>query len=91
MSDDVVADVRRIFDDLDEVAERVESARSAASLRPMGTRAREDAADRERGRVLADGVSGLAKVRAGREVDERRADRAAGDRPAGGTAGHRRP
>ena len=41
MSDDVVADVRRIFDDLDEVAERVESARSAASLRPMGTRARE--------------------------------------------------
>ena len=70
MSDDVVADVRRIFDDLDEVAERVESARSAASLRPMGTRAREDAADRERGRVLADGVSGLAKVRAGREVDD---------------------
>ena len=67
---DVVADVRRIFDDLDEVAERVESARSAASLRPMGTRAREDAADRERGRVLADGVSGLAKVRAGREVDD---------------------
>ena len=70
MSDDVVADVRRIFDDLDEVAERVESARSAASLRPMGTRAREDAADRERGRILADGVSGLAKVRAGREVDD---------------------
>lgn len=70
MSDDVVADVRRIFDDLDEVAERVESARSAASLRPMGTRARENAADRERGRVLADGVSGLAKVRAGREVDD---------------------
>jgi endonuclease G, mitochondrial len=36
----------------------------------MGARAREDAADRERGRVLADGVSGLAKVRAGREVDD---------------------
>ena len=70
MSDDGVADVRRLFDDLDEVAERGESARSAASPRPMGTRAREDAADRERGRVLADGVSGLAKVRAGREVDD---------------------
>ena len=40
MSDDVVDDVRRIFDDLDEVAERVQSARFAAPLRPMGVAAR---------------------------------------------------
>ena len=70
MSDDVVADVRRIFGDLAEVAERVQSAASAAPLRTMGAGAREDGDDRERGRVLADGVSGLAKVRAGRDVDE---------------------
>jgi hypothetical protein len=70
MSDDVVADVRRIFDDLAEVADRVQEARFAAPLRTLGAGAREDAAERERGRVLADGVSGLAKVRAGRDVDE---------------------
>jgi hypothetical protein len=69
MSSDVVDDVRRIFDDLGEVAERVQTARFAAPLRPMGMTA--DPADRERGRVLADGVAGLAKVRAGRDdVDE---------------------
>src|SRR5829696_2988061 len=70
MSDDVVADVRRIFDDLAEVADRVQEARFAAPLRTLGAGAGEDAADRERGRVLADGVAGLAKVRAGRDVDE---------------------
>ncbi len=70
MSDDVVVDVRRIFDDLDEVAERVQAARFTAPLRPMGVSA--DPTDRERGRLLADGVAGLAKVRAGRDdaVDE---------------------
>jgi hypothetical protein len=70
MSDGVVAEVRRIFDDLDEVADRVQSHRFAPHLQTMGA---EDpvsaAARRERGRILADGVAGLAKVRAGRDDD----------------------
>ena len=73
MTSDVVDDVRRIFDDLGDVAERVQSARFAAPLRPMGVTA--DPADRERGRVLADGVAGLAKVRAGRDDDVDEAER----------------
>lgn len=76
MSSDVVDDVRRIFDDLDDVAERVQSARFAAALRPMGAGGpAEDPAGPERGRLLADGVAALAKVRAGRDDDVDGAER----------------
>jgi hypothetical protein len=76
VSDPVIDQVRRVFGDLDEVAERVLAARFAAPLQPMTTGGSEDptadAIERERTHVLANGVAGLAKVKAGRdeEIDD---------------------
>jgi hypothetical protein len=70
MSDDqVVRDVRRMFGDVGGLAERLRRSPPPAAVRPLG--APEDpiaaATRRERARIVARGVDGLAKVAEGRE------------------------
>ena len=62
VSDDVVAEARRVLGRLDLVAERVESDWLASPLATMSTG---DGA--ERTRILSDGVAGLTKLHAGRD------------------------
>jgi hypothetical protein len=74
--DGVVDDVRRMFADVGDVAERLRAAREAPSLQPMRAGARDDpvaaATRRERERVVAHGIDGLTKLARGREdeIDE---------------------
>jgi hypothetical protein len=69
----VVDDVKRIFDDVGEVAERLQADRFAESVQPLAFGEAEDpiveAALRERERVMGDGIDGLAKLADGREDD----------------------
>jgi hypothetical protein len=74
MSDDrVVGDVKRIFDDVGGVAERLQAARFADSMQPLAYGEPEDpvveAMRRERERVVGDGIDGLTKLAEGREDD----------------------
>ena len=74
MSDDrLVGDVRRIFDDLGGLAERMQRDRFAEPLRPLAAGEAKDpmveATRRERARVVGKGIDGLAKVAEGRERD----------------------
>ena len=69
--DALVDDVRRIFDDVEGVAERLRASRAGASLQPMGVG--DDpvvaATRRERDRVVGAGISGLTKLARGRDDD----------------------
>jgi len=75
--DRVVADVRRVFADVEGVAERLRAARpepgAGAAFQPMATAEREDpvlaATRRERERVVGRGIDGLLKVARRREDD----------------------
>jgi hypothetical protein len=71
--DGVVEDVKRMFDDVEGVAERLRAARSGAALQPMRTGEADDpvlaATRRERERVVARGIDGLFKLAQRREDD----------------------
>jgi Trypsin-like peptidase domain len=71
--DRVVDDVKRIFDDLGDVAERLQAGRFAASMQPMAEGEVSDpvveATRRERERVVGRGIDGLTKLAEGREDD----------------------
>jgi hypothetical protein len=73
--DGVVADVRRVFDDVEGVAERLRAGRAdaAAAFQPMAVGEPGDpvveATRRERERVVARGIDGLVKVAEHRERD----------------------
>jgi hypothetical protein len=71
--DRVVDDVKRVFDDLGDVAERLQAGRFAQSLQPLGTGEPDDpvleATRRERERVVGRGIAGLTKLAEGREDD----------------------
>jgi Trypsin-like peptidase domain len=74
MTDDrLVGDVRRIFDDVGALAERLQSGRFAESMQPRAAGEATDpvveATRRERARVVGMGIDGLAKVAEGREHD----------------------
>jgi S1-C subfamily serine protease len=72
MSDDrVVGEVRRVFGDVGALAERLRADRASPSTRPAaaGGDPVADATRRERARVVARGIDGLAKVADGRERD----------------------
>jgi S1-C subfamily serine protease len=76
MSDDsVVGEVRRIFGDVGALAERLQASRSAAPMQPLGGDPIVAATRRERARVVANGVDGLAKIAEGRERDLRADER----------------
>jgi hypothetical protein len=78
MSDDrVVGEVRRIFDDVGDLADRLRAAPSEASMRPLaaGGDPLAAAARRERARLVAKGIDGLDKVARGRERDLRADER----------------
>ena len=78
MSDDrVVNEVRRVFGDVGALAERLRAERLSPSMRPAATDADPvaDAARRERARLVARGVEGLAKVAEGRQRDLRAEER----------------
>jgi hypothetical protein len=71
--DGVVEDVRRMFDDVEGVAERLRAARSGAALQPMRVDDADDpvtlAARRERERIVGHGIDGLVKLAHRREDD----------------------
>src|SRR6185503_11202214 len=73
--DGVVAEVKRVFDDVEGVAERLRAGRAdtAAAFQPMAVGEPADpvleAARRERERVVARGIDGLVKVAEHRERD----------------------
>jgi endonuclease G, mitochondrial len=71
--DGVADDVRRIFGDVEEVAERLRAARARASMQPMRADEAADpllaAARRERDRLVARGIDGLTKLARGRDGD----------------------
>lgn len=72
MSDDrVVGEVQRVFGDVGALAERLRADRFSPSMRPAATGGDPivDATRRERARVVARGIDGLAKVADGRERD----------------------
>jgi hypothetical protein len=73
MSDRMVDEVRRVFDDVGDVATRLQAGRFAASVKPLVTGEAHDpvveAARRQRERVVGDGIDGLAKIADGRESD----------------------
>jgi hypothetical protein len=72
MSDDrVVGEVRRIFDDVDALAERLRTTPSGAAMQPAAAGEPRIAAAtrRERARIVGRGVDGLAKIAEGRERD----------------------
>src|SRR5215211_8125358 len=69
----VVDEVKRMFDDAGEVAERLRADRFAASVMPLVEGQAEDpvveAMRRERERVVGDGIDGLTKLARGHEDD----------------------
>jgi hypothetical protein len=67
----VVDEVRRIFDDAGDVAERLRADRFAASVQPFdeATDPVVEAMLRERERIVGDGIDGLTKLAEGREGD----------------------
>jgi hypothetical protein len=71
--DGIVDDVRRIFDDVGLVAERLQAGRATAALQPMRAGETDDpvvaATRRERERVVGAGIDGLAKLARGRDDD----------------------
>jgi hypothetical protein len=71
--DRVVDDVKRIFDDVGKVAERLQADRFAESMQPLAHDGTADpiveATRRQRERVVSDGIAGLTKVAEGREHD----------------------
>ena len=71
--DRVVDDVKRIFDDLGDVAERLQAGRFAQSLQPLVTGEAEDpvleATRRARERAVGKGIDGLNKLAKGRAHD----------------------
>ena len=71
--DRVVEDVKRIFGDVGEVAERLQADRFAAPVQPLAHGEAEDpvleAMWLERERVVDNGIEGLAKLAYGREED----------------------
>lgn len=73
MSDRMVDEVRRVFDDVGDVATRLQAGRFAESVQPLVTGEAEDpvveAARRQRERVVGDGIDGLTKIAEGRESD----------------------
>jgi hypothetical protein len=70
MSDDrLVGDVKRIFDDVGALAERLRADRFAEPMRPLAADPIVEATRRERERVVAKGIDGLAKIAEGRERD----------------------
>jgi len=74
MSDDgLLRDVRRIFDDVGALAERMQKGRFAESTRPLAAGRATDpmveATRRERARVVGRGIDGLGKLAEGREHD----------------------
>jgi hypothetical protein len=74
MSDDrLVGDVKRIFDDLGDLAERLQASRFAQSMQPLAAGEAKDpiveATRRERARVVGNGIDGLTKLVEGREHD----------------------
>jgi Trypsin-like peptidase domain len=68
-----VDEVKRIFGDVGEVAERLDAARFAVTAESLAVGEPEDpvvaAAREERERVVSDGIDGLAKLAEGREDD----------------------
>ena len=83
-ADRVVDDVKRIFDDLGDVAERLQAGRFAASMQPMAEGEASDpvveATRRERERVVGEASRAHQARRAARTTSRRRAW-ARGDRP----------
>jgi Trypsin-like peptidase domain len=77
MSDDVVGDVRRMFDDVGALAERLRASSLPAAMQPLAGPDDPIAAAtrRERARIVARGVEGLAKVADGRERELRAEER----------------
>jgi S1-C subfamily serine protease len=73
MSGRMVHEVKRIFDDVGDVATRLQADRFAEFVQPLATSDPEDpvveATRRERERVVGDGIDGLTKVAEGREGD----------------------
>ena len=73
MSPGVADEVRRVFGDVGELAERLQRDRFAAPVNTLEVRDAEDpvmqAARRERARVIDAGIDGLAKLVEGREDD----------------------
>jgi glutamyl endopeptidase len=71
--DRVVEDVRRVFGDVGEVAERLQASGFGESTESLAEGDHEDvvaeAVRLERDRVVSDGIDGLAKVAEGREQD----------------------
>jgi hypothetical protein len=79
MSDRLIGDVRRVFDDLGALAERLQAGRFATSMQPLAASEPKDpvveAARRERARLVGNGIDGLAKLAEGRERDLRADER----------------
>jgi hypothetical protein len=77
--DTVVDDVKRVFDDVGAVAERLQASRFAASAQPLRAGEVEDpvlaATRRERQRVVGAGIDGLAKLAEGRDAELDEAER----------------
>jgi hypothetical protein len=77
--DGIVDEVRRVFDDVGLVADRLRESRSSASLQPMRTGAADDpvvaATRRERERVVGAGIDGLTKLARRRDEDLNDAER----------------
>jgi hypothetical protein len=72
MSDDrVVGDVRRIFGDVEALAQRLRTTPSGPAMQPVAVGETRIAAAtrRERARIVGRGVDGLAKIADGRERD----------------------
>jgi hypothetical protein len=80
MSDDrVLDDVKRMFDDMGAVAERLQAGRREPSAQALHVREAEDAVlaatRRERDRVVGAGIDGLTKLAEGRDNDINDAER----------------
>lgn len=76
MSDDaVVGEVRRMFGDVGALADRLRTGEAAATMQPLGDDPVAAATRRERARIVARGVDGLAKLAEGRERDLRAEER----------------
>ena len=77
--DGIVEDVKRVFGDVEGVAERLRAARSDGALQPMRVDDSDDpvstAARRERERVVGHGIDGLVKLAQRREHDLNDAER----------------
>jgi hypothetical protein len=69
MSDRLVGDVKRMFDDVGALAERLAADRFAEPARPRRADPIAEATRRERARVVAKGIDGLTKIAEGREHD----------------------